>query len=712
MANIDAQAGLARARSHSTNTPGECLGFVYAAYGSVQSIGPGAGRYQYAIAGWNYATQKHPNDWNPPVGVPVYFGVSPTRKDKNKAAGDVGISMGGGIGWFTDVTTGRTGAMTLAARARQTARPYLGWTSDFLGHQLVNIGATLASSGGAVAITGSPLEQLGSDYVTKLQKALGITADGQVGPVTTKTTQSKVGTPADGQWGPNSTKALQAFVGTTADGQWGPLTTAATKAAIDAGKFGAVPGTINGLGTDYVKALQTQLGVAVDGNAGTETNTALQAKIGTTADGQFQVNSIKALQAFIGATVDGNWGDETTAKFKAAIDAGKFGSAPPPVVTPSDPLVRTAGSLSVNKRTSPTTAAVPTIDPGVQPGVSVLIKSYTHGQSVQGNDIWYRLDGDIFVWSGGFTSQSIEGVPEDSAEIPAGPEIPEGTVFGIDIAWPQTGAFDWDKVKQSNTFVIIKAGGAETGIYGPAELADKHLAGVRSVGIRAGFYFFNNGNLPVKPQADKFIEVVSARIQPGDIVALDIENDGTAVPQFTPAQALEFAGYVEVALGVKTFMYINRSTMNNLDWSAVAAAGHPLWLAVLSGLDTSLQTPVKWWDRASITQFVVGPIDGYPSPVDRDYSTEAELDKYGFVELPPVVETPVADQVAELEAQVAQLQLTNSQLEVTIAQLTQSVDRLTQANADLTTENTELTQYRAAARAAGAEITTALDAIL
>jgi GH25 family lysozyme M1 (1,4-beta-N-acetylmuramidase) len=599
MANIDAQAGLARARTHTTNTPGTCLGFVYAAYGSVQSIGPHAGQYPVALNGWLYSTQQHAGDWNPPVGVPVYFGVSPTRTDKNKAAGDVGISIGGGNGFFTDAAgNGRTGVMSLAARAKQTARPYLGWTSDFLGHQLVNIGG--AASGAGVS---SPFELLGVAYIKALQTQLGVEPDGVVGPVT-------------------------------------------------------------------IKALQTKLGVEPDGVVGPVT--------------------IKAIQAYSGANPDGIWGNQTTISVKATLDNGSFTVAPPVVtppvvVPPANPANRTAGIYVVNKRSQPTTA-VATIDPGVQPGVTVTVKSFTHGAAVSGNDVWFRLPDDTWGWSGGFTSASTDGIPEETVDdVPPPTAIPADLVYGIDIAWPQTSVFDWVTVKKNTAFAIIKAAGAETGVYGPADLTDKHLAGVRSVGIRAGFYFFNNGNLPVKDQADKFIEVVKSRIQPGDIVALDVENNGATVPQFTPAQALEFATYVEKALGVKTFMYVNRSTMNNQDWSAVVEAGHPLWLAVLDGLDSSLQTAVKGWAKASITQFVVGPIDGYPASVDRDYSTEAELSKYGFVKLPvdttgPVVTDPVpvdpssplAAQVAELEAEVLTLRNTNTALDEQVTSLISS----------------------------------------
>lgn len=121
-----------------TNVPGTCLATVDRAYGSLPSTGPHAGQYPYAYDGWLYATKRHPLDLHPPKGVPVYYGPSPTRTDKLKDAGDVGISLGDGTGVFTDANerSGIVGIVNLSTRAAEIQRPYLGWTEDFLGRDV------------------------------------------------------------------------------------------------------------------------------------------------------------------------------------------------------------------------------------------------------------------------------------------------------------------------------------------------------------------------------------------------------------------------------------------------------------------------------------------------------------------------------------------------------------------------------------------------
>jgi hypothetical protein len=148
MAVLDSAAAVQRARAAmgKPDGAGMCLANNYAWWGSVQSIGPGAGHYARAIDGWNYATKRHADMLTAPAGVPVYFGVSPTRTDKNAGAGDIGLSLGNGYGIFTDSPNGTPGIMSFRARSLQIARPMLGWTEDFLGHD-TTAGVQYAKSG-------------------------------------------------------------------------------------------------------------------------------------------------------------------------------------------------------------------------------------------------------------------------------------------------------------------------------------------------------------------------------------------------------------------------------------------------------------------------------------------------------------------------------------------------------------------------------------
>lgn len=117
LAAAQAMLGFGRIR------PGYCLYYVWQAYKAVgASTGRSAGT---ALEAWRESDGKHPGDWNPPPGVPVWFGAKPSSN-----AGDVVISLGGGRVRVTE-PPGRNnvvGDCTIAERAAQIGRPYLGWT--------------------------------------------------------------------------------------------------------------------------------------------------------------------------------------------------------------------------------------------------------------------------------------------------------------------------------------------------------------------------------------------------------------------------------------------------------------------------------------------------------------------------------------------------------------------------------------------------------
>jgi hypothetical protein len=154
---LDSAAAIARARAQigQPDGAGACLANVYKWFGSVQSVGPGAGRYDWAIKAWDYSTKRHWNDYLPPAGVAVLFGPVTAPRwpgDRNYPCGDIGLSIGGGYAIFTDSPNGNTGVMSIAARGSQIGRPYLGWIEDFLGHD-TSTGAAFS----AVVTTPAPV---------------------------------------------------------------------------------------------------------------------------------------------------------------------------------------------------------------------------------------------------------------------------------------------------------------------------------------------------------------------------------------------------------------------------------------------------------------------------------------------------------------------------------------------------------------------------
>jgi len=165
VAVIDGLAMVARARAfvgRSIIPQGMCLNFVWLRAGGLSSIGASVGRMRTAFESWaaTPAAHQHHGDWNAPIGAVVHYGPSPTRRDKNRNAGDIGISIGGGYGIFTDAAGqgSRVGIMSLRARAAQIARPYLGW-ADSLGGHIIRLATTATAGDIATAIAAAPTAQ-------------------------------------------------------------------------------------------------------------------------------------------------------------------------------------------------------------------------------------------------------------------------------------------------------------------------------------------------------------------------------------------------------------------------------------------------------------------------------------------------------------------------------------------------------------------------
>jgi peptidoglycan hydrolase-like protein with peptidoglycan-binding domain len=307
--------GVAAANTLKTYAPlsryGACLYYVWLAYrahGARSST-----TYPTAYSAWKVTKKRH-TDWNPPAGVPVWFG---RRNSDGNMDGDVVISLGGGRVVATDQPTwGRVGTCTIAERQKLVGRQYLGWSEDFLGN---TISFVMLASTGKLTVDGD----WGAATTSALQKVLGVTQDGQMGPVTIKALQKRLGVTQDGQMGPVTIKALQVAVGATVDGEIGPDTTSKLQTYLNAGGD-FLKLTVDGAwGPATTRAFQLSLGVTVDGELGPKTWSAFQKAVGVAVDGDPGPQTYSAMQVAVGATVDGQLGAETTSKLQVFLNAGK-----------------------------------------------------------------------------------------------------------------------------------------------------------------------------------------------------------------------------------------------------------------------------------------------------------------------------------------------------------------------------------------------------
>lgn len=156
-------------------------------------------------------------------------------------------------------------------------------------------------------------DSLSTSTIKALQSAIGVKADGIMGPSTAKATQQWLKVPVDGYWGKQTITALQKKVGTTADGVWGPKTATALKRYLDKDAQGGDDLKVDGImGVATIRTLEKWLKLPVKGTWTAWDIKALQRKLNVTADGRIGKATTKALQRKVGATADGDWGTNTT----------------------------------------------------------------------------------------------------------------------------------------------------------------------------------------------------------------------------------------------------------------------------------------------------------------------------------------------------------------------------------------------------------------
>jgi hypothetical protein len=94
---------------------------------------------------------------------------------------------------------------------------------------------------------------------------------------------------------------------------------------------------------------------------------------------------------------------------------------PPPAPTPST-AERTVGPQPVRRRQQPSTTASE-VQPMLEANSKHTMSGWIRGESVEGNNVWYKGLTGLFSWSGAFTSQSTAGLTDLNPVTPPAPAI-------------------------------------------------------------------------------------------------------------------------------------------------------------------------------------------------------------------------------------------------------------------------------------------------
>ena len=134
------------------------------------------------------------------------------------------------------------------------------------------------------------------------------------------------------------------------------------------------------------------------------------------------------------------------------------------------------------------------------------------------------------------------------------------------------GTINWDEFKNHISGVVIKATGADGGLYTDG-LLRRNQAEARRVGVPVWYYHYKGGG-SARQQAEYFVSVVGA-LQAGEALVLDDENEGKVNVAF----CAEFADRVKELTGLNVVIYSNQSRFSGVDLSALNSRNLGAWVA-------------------------------------------------------------------------------------------------------------------------------------
>ena len=139
----------------------------------------------------------------------------------------------------------------------------------------------------------------------------------------------------------------------------------------------------------------------------------------------------------------------------------------------------------------------------------------------------------------------------------------------IDVSSWQTGI----NVTTSGAQIVVAKATEGVGYVNPD--CDRVVQDALAAGQGVGVYHFAHSENDARREANYFIDHTRGYIGKGIVPILDWEPSA----QWDTGWALTWLRTVEAAWGTKPIIYMNQSTENSYDWSAVVAGNYGLWIA-------------------------------------------------------------------------------------------------------------------------------------
>lgn len=176
----------------------------------------------------------------------------------------------------------------------------------------------------------------------------------------------------------------------------------------------------------------------------------------------------------------------------------------------------------------------------------------------------------------------VPPLPVPPLPVPPLPVAPEGFIFMPDLATSQS-TFDFTEYNAAGgRCVALKMGGgnASDSPYTAPAYEDQFARAVAQH-QRIVHYWFNGRKNGLTPEASADYFATHSRFRPGDIAAMDVENEtDTDTTAWTPDEAVAYAKQLDTHFpGIKGLAYMSDSLADSGEWDELVALGWELWSA-------------------------------------------------------------------------------------------------------------------------------------
>lgn len=135
------------------------------------------------------------------------------------------------------------------------------------------------------------------------------------------------------------------------------------------------------------------------------------------------------------------------------------------------------------------------------------------------------------------------------------------------------GSINWDEFKNHIQGVVIKATGADGGLYTDARLY-RNRDEARRVGLPVWFYHYKGGGTSARQQADYFVNSIGG-LREGEALVLDDENEASINVGF----CVEFADRIKELTGLNIVLYSNQARFGGVNLQPLKDRNIGAWSA-------------------------------------------------------------------------------------------------------------------------------------